>query len=587
MLMETIIFYLIKSSALIAVFFTAYYFLLRKETFFQSNRWFLLYGLIASLVLPLITFQKIIWVETQSKLTHWTSIPSQIPTQSTTFQINWFMVLGCIYSIGILIFLLQFVLEFKNLNSLFKGKTIQQQADFKMIDVNENIAPFSFFNFIVFNSSLYNSKELENILHHEKIHCQQKHTIDVILSRFFCIFFWYNPFIWFTHKAILQNLEFIADSEALKKITDKKGYQFTLLKVTTHDHCVAITNHFYQSLIKKRIVMLNKNQSQQWNSWKYFLIIPVLAAFMFYFQVKVIAQERNPQSKSVTHNSQESLQVVVDKNTSDEQLQQETKRVKEQHGIKLKFSKIKRNASGEIIAIKAEYKDQDGKTGVTQVKSDEPIQPIVFFKKDNGALGFGNGKDAKNKSFHFSITTDDEIEDLAALPDLEDIEAPEPPEAPEAPETLEALHPLKEKRIIIRNQDNKEGKMSITINGETIVIDTDKIIAEVETEINKLDLDKITSEVLENASIEIRKNKPTKKIIKSIIRESRAQSEQDRVQIKRDIEQSENDIKQSIEDSKQAERDFEQSKRELAETKRALEQSKKELEAYKKKMSNK
>ena len=584
MLMETIIFYLIKSSALIAVFFTTYYFLLRKETFFQSNRWFLLFGLIASLILPLITFQKIIWVETQSKLTHWTSIPSQIPTQSASFHINWFLVLACVYSIGFLILLFQFALEFKNLYLILKGKTINNQNDFKLIDVTENRSPFSFFNYIVFNSSLYHPNELENILHHEKIHCQQKHTIDVILSRFFCIFFWYNPFIWLTHKAILQNLEFIADSEALKKIIDKKGYQFTLLKVTTHDHCVAITNHFYQSLIKKRIVMLNKNQSQQWNSWKYFLIIPVLAAFMFYFQVKVIAQERNPQSKSVTHNSQESLQVVVDKNTSDEQLQQETKRVKEQHGIKLKFSKIKRNASGEIIAIKAEYKDQHGKTEVTQVKSDEPIQPIVFFKKDNGALGFGNGKDAKNKSFHFSITTDYENEDLAALPDLEDIEAPEPPEAPETPESL---NHLKEKRIIIRNQDNKEGKMSITINGETIVIDTDKIIAEVETEINKLDLDKITSEALENASIEIRKNKPTKKIIKSIIRESRAQSEQDRVQIKRDIEQSENDIKQSIEDSKQAERDFEQSKRELAETKRALEQSKKELEAYKKKMSNK
>jgi hypothetical protein len=84
----------------------------------------------------------------------------------------------------------------------------------------------------------------------------------------------------------LQNLEFIADSEALKNISDKRAYQITLLKVTTHDNCVAITNHFYQSLIKKRIVMLNKNQSKQSNAWKYFLIGQVLAAFLFYFQVK-------------------------------------------------------------------------------------------------------------------------------------------------------------------------------------------------------------------------------------------------------------------------------------------------------------
>jgi hypothetical protein len=36
--------------------------------------------------------------------------------------------------------------------------------------------------------------------------------------------------IWLYQKAILQNLEFIADSEALLKISDKKAYQITLLK---------------------------------------------------------------------------------------------------------------------------------------------------------------------------------------------------------------------------------------------------------------------------------------------------------------------------------------------------------------------
>jgi len=95
--------------------------------------------------------------------------------------------------------------------------------------------------------------------------------------------------VWLYKKAMLQNLEFIADSEALKNISDKKSYQITLLKVTTHENCVAITNPFYQSLIKKRIVMLNKNQSKKVNSWKYALIIPILIGFLFYFQVNVVA----------------------------------------------------------------------------------------------------------------------------------------------------------------------------------------------------------------------------------------------------------------------------------------------------------
>jgi hypothetical protein len=95
-------------------------------------------------------------------------------------------------------------------------------------------------------------------------------------------------------------LEFIADSEALLKISDKKAYQITLLKITTHENCVALSNHFYQSLIKKRIVMLNKNQSKKRNSWKYLSILPALIAFVFLFQINLVAQEKVKDTKTTT-----------------------------------------------------------------------------------------------------------------------------------------------------------------------------------------------------------------------------------------------------------------------------------------------
>ena len=168
---------------------------------------------------------------------------------------------------------------------------LKRQADYKFVDTKENLAPFSFFN-TLFTIRLYTATELENILEHEKVHSDQNHTVDVLISRVFCIVFWFNPFVWLYKKAIFQNLEFIADSEATKKITDKKAYQITLLKITTQENCVAITNHFYQSLIKKRIVMLNKNQSKKRNSWKYAIVLPALVAFVIFFQVKVVAQEK-------------------------------------------------------------------------------------------------------------------------------------------------------------------------------------------------------------------------------------------------------------------------------------------------------
>jgi hypothetical protein len=61
--MEAIFIFFLKVNGLLTTFFLAYYFLLRKETFFNKNRWFLLLGLFASVLLPLITFTKTIWVD--------------------------------------------------------------------------------------------------------------------------------------------------------------------------------------------------------------------------------------------------------------------------------------------------------------------------------------------------------------------------------------------------------------------------------------------------------------------------------------------------------------------------------------------
>ncbi|MFE3849218.1 M56 family metallopeptidase [Flavobacterium sp. LB3P45] len=290
--MEAFYIYLIKSSGLIALFYLAYHFMLRKETFFTSNRWFLLLGLFTSVVLPIVFYTKIIWVEPTPVNYDWSSLPINTIVDEDHTEEYFYLGLAIMYGIGTLYLLTKFGFDFYNLQKVLKGKTINRQDDFKFIDVQENLAPFSFFKTIVYNSSLYSTLELENILEHEKVHSEQNHTVDVLISRLFCILFWFNPFIWLCKKAIIQNLEFIADSEATKKISDKKAYQFTLLKITTYKNCVAITNHFYQSLIKKRIVMLNKNQSKKSNSWKYVTVLPALVAFVMLFQINVVAQEK-------------------------------------------------------------------------------------------------------------------------------------------------------------------------------------------------------------------------------------------------------------------------------------------------------
>ncbi|WP_426485032.1 M56 family metallopeptidase [Flavobacterium sp. 2] len=389
--MEALFIYIAKSAGLVVMFYCVYHFLLRKETFFNTNRWFLLAGLGTSALLPFLFYTKTILVNptpvsnfnlSQIKVPLSQNIPNE------TFEINWNYVLLAVYGLGFFILLIKFALDFYSLQSVLKGKKIQQQADFKFIDTNENIAPFSYFEYIVYNSSMYTSSELENIIEHEKVHSDQNHTADILVARIFCLLFWFNPVIWLYKKAIAQNLEFIADKEAAKKLSDKRAYQYTLLKITTHESCIAITNHFYQSLIKKRIVMLNKNQSRKRNSWKYYVVIPALAAFVLLFQVEVIAKERQVSKKEVLKESKSVDTYKITKTTTDQELKEIAENLKKKYDVVASISDVERNSNNEITAIRVAVKKGSEQNQTFMVNGSKAIKDcqIIVTTEDDGSI---------------------------------------------------------------------------------------------------------------------------------------------------------------------------------------------------------
>jgi len=385
--MEAFFIFIAKSCGLLVLFYCAYYFLLRKETFFTSNRWFLLAGLITSIVLPFLVYTKEVWVDPTPMINLNLSEMNVTQPIEESFQINWNYLFLVLYSIGFLIFVFKFLMDFRSLNSVLKGKKLSQQADFKFIDTTENIAPFSYFDYIVYNSSMYSAVELENIIEHEKVHSEQNHTFDVLISRVFCILFWFNPFVWLYKKAITQNLEFIADKVAAQRITDRRSYQYTLLKITTHENCVAITNHFYQSLIKKRIVMLNKNQSKKRNSWKFCVVIPALVAFVLLFQIETVAHEK-PQLVTLKSNTEGIDVFKITKTTTDEEFNQKVKTLKENFDITASFSDLERNSKNELIAIKVALKKGNEIARQMEVEGNNAIKAfaIVISTLENGKL---------------------------------------------------------------------------------------------------------------------------------------------------------------------------------------------------------
>src|SRR5690606_36470124 len=146
--------------------------------------------------------------------------------------------------------------------------------------LNSNAA-FSFFHYIFLGERL-NDNDKDAILKHEMVHVKEKHTFDLLFFEVLRIFFWFNPLVYMYQNRIMTLHEFIADQQAVKH-QDKSQYYQNLLSQVFQTHNISFINPFFKrSLIKKRIVMLQKSKSKQVKLLKYALLIPIVFGMLVY-----------------------------------------------------------------------------------------------------------------------------------------------------------------------------------------------------------------------------------------------------------------------------------------------------------------
>jgi bla regulator protein blaR1 len=236
---------------------------------------------------------------------------------------------------------------------------------YKFIETKQDHGPFSFFKYIVYNPELHNPAERELIFKHEQVHSSQYHTMDILISNIVCCILWFNPLSWLYKKSIVQNLEFIADKETVAATESKKQYLKTLIKVSLRDLHPALTNSFYQSFIKKRIVMLNKTSHPVNNLWKLNLVFPAVLAFMLTFNVQT---EFYAQEVSSTVASNTEVKIEIDKNTTQDKLDGFIK-LMDEYNVILKFEDIQYNNEGLLTNINVEFIDRSNVSSGTITKT--------------------------------------------------------------------------------------------------------------------------------------------------------------------------------------------------------------------------
>ena len=285
------------------LFYIAYEAFLKKETFFTGNRFYLLVSQILVLLLPLIsipTLQNQIptqYREVYSKVLFNVKKVNQLNetiTQTSSFQWQW------LFLIGSLICLILFIFKLIQLYKLYKKGVIEKQNGYTIVTINNANAAFSFWNYI-FISSKISEIEKKQIITHEFIHIQQKHSYDLLFFEFLRILFWFNPMVYLYQKRITEIHEYLVDNTITAQ-TDKKEYAETIVNAVFQTQNISLTNQYFNtSLLKKRIQMIYKKKSKKIKQYKYFSAIPICFISLLYVACTKtnLIDERIPESLNV------------------------------------------------------------------------------------------------------------------------------------------------------------------------------------------------------------------------------------------------------------------------------------------------
>ena len=380
--------YILKASAILALFLIVYQIFLKNETFFTLNRFFLLGGLLSALLLPFVTFQDEVLIQATA-VEAGPAVNGMVVSE--TAPIDWRGMVLWAYLPGILICT---GLVFRQLHGLFsiirKGQK-RTHDGYILIPSNYIQGPFSFFRYIFYNPQVHDQAELELVLEHEKAHGKQLHSVDILLARVAAIVLWINPMVWWYQKIIQQNLEYLADAQAVRDLSSVREYQYALLKVSGNPTSPPLVNHFNQSLIKKRIVMLQRNQSKSIHVLKYLLILPMLALFLMAFNRETVyVMEESPASMAYSQDAK-SIEYLIDKNTTDAQLLK-MKNELAKDDIDFSYTTV-RNEAREIIDISINVigtsKNGNSFSGSYNSDSEEPIKPMMLRITTEGGISIG------------------------------------------------------------------------------------------------------------------------------------------------------------------------------------------------------
>lgn len=348
---------------LVSAVMSAYYLLfLRDKTFHHYNRFYLLGTMVLSLLLPLLKVEYFT-IETDSRILLLLNQFNQSSAQEVENSFNVWNFGTLILGIVSFFLLAKLTLGLVKIHQLKKEFPKESIEGITFYNTNLHDAPFSFFRNLFWKKSILINSDLgKQILKHEMVHIEQKHSFDKLFVQIIQSLFWFNPIFYFIKKEITLIHEYLADKKAVKN-ADTRAFAQMLLASNFSGNVLPATSPFLSSNLKKRLKMLTQKNTK-YSYARRILALPILFGVSFALLVNAKNIEIKKQNKAI--------EVAVQELKKDTVKEKDVQKLLEAQQAKINKASEKIKKENEKIATLSEQ---------TRKKSEE-LQKIA---KEKGA----------------------------------------------------------------------------------------------------------------------------------------------------------------------------------------------------------
>ena len=283
--MHNLLLYMLESGICLMVFFLLYQVFLKKETYYRLNRAYLLFALSFSMLAPLLNIT--IAAGTSTPLMAYRIEPVIVNSLSTVNPAlsGWdsWQYITLVYWVAVAVLFIRLLFNLSRILKIYRMGNVLDEKSFRLVLHPLNYPPFSFFRNIFISRKHYSGSPMEEIIEHEKAHVRQLHSFDILLAELLIIFQWFNPLVWIYKKTVTQNHEFLADEAVLHRGYSPDAYQLRIIAQLFGIRSMPATHNFNQSIIQKRLKMMEKPKSSSINKFKLLLVIPAALALFYVF----------------------------------------------------------------------------------------------------------------------------------------------------------------------------------------------------------------------------------------------------------------------------------------------------------------